>query len=312
MSYTTPEFEFPGDYSKEQNVKVFVAKPTPNRDGKNQLKKSIMLLSYKYIPIIPEAERNKLYDIYDDSPILFTLLDQMDFLFNFLHQDNIDYFSNRKVSCFNVKNFLEKELEFYRSATTDVESYPIFKHIDNDTLQNINFIGKIKTLMEIAERQNISDFDKLQFGEDINKKDLNIKTPDTKEFNKLKNCVINIFHRRFDDFLEEQLNNELSKIEDKSNTNKHENIFCNNGFELFEYLLEYYISKRRGKYEDISYFYRRLFKDNYIHQKPTPFKEWYNELFNEDIEKIKTTKQSENENRIKHYQLSLDWFKQQK
>jgi hypothetical protein len=102
--------------------------------------------------------------------------------------------------------------------------------------------------------------------------------------------------------------NDIEKI----STDKHENIFFNNGFKLFEYILEHYISNKRGKYEDLSFFYRKLYDDKFIHQRPTPFKEWYNEEYNENIDKIKTIQQTENENRIKHYQLSIDWFKQKK
>jgi hypothetical protein len=217
MINTTEEFEYPNDLNKVQNVKVFVAKTEPIEDGRSRLVKSSLLFTYKYIPLIPEEERNKLFDIYGDSKILKDILNGMDDLFNFLFRINVSHFSNRIVSSVNIKKFLINELEFYRSNTSDVENYPILKHIDPNTLQNISFIKNINILMEIAERKNISDLNVMQY-EDYSEENFNINTPETNDFKKLKNCVVNIAWQRFEDFIEEELRKENIDTKDNFNT----------------------------------------------------------------------------------------------
>ena len=44
-----------------------------------------------------------------------------------------------------------------------------------------------------------------------------------------------------------------------------------------------------------------MYEDKYIHAKVTPFIEWFNLKYQEDIGKIKTYYQVKNENREKHY-----------
>lgn len=88
-------------------------------------------------------------------------------------------------------------------------------------------------------------------------------------------------------------------------------IFSNYGFELFEHILNEYIKPKntKGRYEDLSYYYRRLFEDKFIHQKPEPFRLWFIEKYTEEFSKIKTKEQTKNIARIKHYSNALDWFR---
>lgn len=88
-------------------------------------------------------------------------------------------------------------------------------------------------------------------------------------------------------------------------------MFCNNGFELFEHILSEYIKPKNtnGRYEDLSYFYRCLFDDNFIHHKPEPFRIWFMKKYTEEFSKIKTKQQTRNALRKKNYALALDWFK---
>jgi hypothetical protein len=88
-------------------------------------------------------------------------------------------------------------------------------------------------------------------------------------------------------------------------------VFCNDGFELFEHILSEYIKPKNtnGRYEDLSYFYRCLFDDNFIHQKPEPFRIWFMKKYTEEFSKIKTKEQTRSYLRKKNYALALDWFK---
>ena len=94
---------------------------------------------------------------------------------------------------------------------------------------------------------------------------------------------------------------------------KHENIFSNNGFMLFKYILSEYIKPKGklGRYNDLSYFYRVLFTDKYIHQKSEPFRVWFIETYYDEFTKIMTQTSIETPQRKKDYSTALDWFKTQ-
>lgn len=97
---------------------------------------------------------------------------------------------------------------------------------------------------------------------------------------------------------------------------KHENIFCNNGFILFEYILNEYVKPldKRGRLSDIHFYYWSMYnhEPQLIHQRPERFKEWFFNNYNsEDLGKIKTYNEVENPNRKKHYSNALDWFQTQ-
>jgi hypothetical protein len=97
---------------------------------------------------------------------------------------------------------------------------------------------------------------------------------------------------------------------------QHENIFSNNGFLLFEYLMSNHIRPKgtKGRFADISDYYRKMFDSEiqYIHQRPEVFSKWfYNTYDKEDIGKIKTATNLKGIDRDKHYSTALDWFKTQ-
>jgi hypothetical protein len=102
----------------------------------------------------------------------------------------------------------------------------------------------------------------------------------------------------------------------KNQTPKHDNIFSNNGFILFEYLLNNYIKPKgkRGRLSDIGFYYWKMHdsEPQYIHQRPETFKKWFYINFNnEDIGKIKPLYELKNPDREKHYSTALEWFKSQ-
>lgn len=94
----------------------------------------------------------------------------------------------------------------------------------------------------------------------------------------------------------------------------HENIFCNNGFEMFKYILNVYVKPNRGRLSDIHFFYWSMYNNNpqLIHQRPERFKEWFFENYKEDLGKIKIYNDVKNKDRLIHYSNALDWFKLQK
>jgi hypothetical protein len=96
----------------------------------------------------------------------------------------------------------------------------------------------------------------------------------------------------------------------------HSEIFSNNGFELFEYLLTHIIKPTgtKGRFSDIAYYYWQMYNSEiqYIHQRPETFKRWFCKTYaNEDIGKIKTADNVKNVDRAKHYSTALEWFKTQ-
>jgi hypothetical protein len=113
------------------------------------------------------------------------------------------------------------------------------------------------------------------------------------------------------------LNFKMFKVEIKNNiptTPKHENIFCNNGFVLFDHILNEYVKTNIGRLSDIHFFYRSMYdnKPQFIHQRPERFKEWFFENYNEeDLGKIKTYNDVKNPDRQIHYSNALNWFKLQ-
>jgi hypothetical protein len=114
--------------------------------------------------------------------------------------------------------------------------------------------------------------------------------------------------KQLDNLIESMLNKKDTQINKKP---KHENIFCNNGFELFEYILTNHIAEDRGRINDISFYYWKMFNDNYIIQRPFVFVEWFMNFYDKENFQIKTLVNARSVNRLKHYSNSLDWFKLQ-
>lgn len=114
------------------------------------------------------------------------------------------------------------------------------------------------------------------------------------------------------------LNINKYKVEIKTETTestdpKHEPIFSNNGFVLFNHILNEYVKTNRGRLSDIHFYYWSLYdnKPQFIHQRPERFKKWFFENYNEDLGKIKTFKEVNIGDRPIHYSNALDWFKLQ-
>ncbi|MBA0882828.1 hypothetical protein [Flavobacterium undicola] len=135
------------------------------------------------------------------------------------------------------------------------------------------------------------------------------------------NNIHEIFHKIFLNLISEEKEPEPFDLLDtstvKKNTiiikEKYGEMFSNNGFDLFEHILNEFVKQKNttGRYEDLSYYYRCLFEDKFIHQKPAPFRLWFIKEYEEDFSKIKTKTQTTNSQRKKDYSTALEWFKLQ-
>lgn len=115
--------------------------------------------------------------------------------------------------------------------------------------------------------------------------------------------------RSFITFLDIKTTTKISKTFYK---NQHSTMFTNDGFELFEYILNNHITEKRGRINDISFYYWKMREDKLIIQRPFPFVKWFVELYSVEDFQIKTLATVHNPDRLKHYSNSLDWFKLQK
>lgn len=107
---------------------------------------------------------------------------------------------------------------------------------------------------------------------------------------------------------------------EKQDFEKHNEIFSNNGFVLFEYLMEKYVKPvgTTARFSEISFYYWKMYdeeKENtrYIHERPEAFKKWFFKKYNqEDIGKIKTLQELKkskiSDYREEFYEAALTWF----
>lgn len=134
---------------------------------------------------------------------------------------------------------------------------------------------------------------------------LNLQEPYIKKLTEMKYKVIDLLN-----YLE---NIDVDKFNGNnySVTESHQHIFCNNGFALFEYILNNHISENRGRCNDVSFFYWKMYlnKPQYIHQKPEVFNNWFTEKYNGNFAKIRPFNEVDTIKRNKLYAKSLDWFK---
>lgn len=119
--------------------------------------------------------------------------------------------------------------------------------------------------------------------------------------------------RKLRNYVKSLIENIGKKESEEPSDPKHEKIFCNNGFVLFDHILNEYVKTDRGRLSDIHFFYRSMYENDpqYIHQPPERFKEWFNSEYDEDLGKIKTYNQVNDPDRRKHYSHALEWFKTQ-
>jgi hypothetical protein len=251
-------------------------------------------------------------------------------------------FLKKKIEEINDDLVTEKELENYDQYLYD------FEPIKNKELINDFLLKFIVRYNDYSVKNNKTEF--IEFQKRLN---LEVLKSSIKKIKAKKRIIVlnkylqlinneisfgnkkNIFFISYDSHIysnrfnfetledkKEVFENELNliKLKDVINTktknSKHENIFSNNGFILFEYLLNEHIRPKgtTGRFSDIAHYYWKMYNSEiqYIHQRPEAFKTWFLLEYNkEDIGQIKTATNLKNTNRDKHYSNSLDWFKSQ-
>jgi len=229
----------------------------------------------------------------------------------------------------NTNNFFKK-VATGNVSQIDINTY-IQKVTDNHKLENLKILLKdLEFFIFIYEDEIRGDITIEMIQKRISeykKNDKEIPIDKTPEIKNIKTGEI-IFEGResydieklfypYDMFCIRQLRNYVnhlisSKTKQDNLINKHEHIFSNNGFILFEHLLSNYVKSGRGRKSDIAFFYWEMFNDknHFIHQRPESFKNWFFSTYNnEDLGKLKTYDMVKNPNRIKDYSTALEWFK---
>lgn len=119
-------------------------------------------------------------------------------------------------------------------------------------------------------------------------------------------------------FIKSELDFKL-KVEQTSGAEKeeeqHQHIFSNNGFKLFEYILNKCARPKdvRGHQADVIYYYHRLKAENYVHQPISAFLNWYWEYTNKEVYiQNKTLDEIKNVTKDNLFSNAFTWFKQQK
>lgn len=124
---------------------------------------------------------------------------------------------------------------------------------------------------------------------------------------------VNFIESMFDDITFGNHQQPNVNITQKKDIKRHNEIFTDNSFFLFQYILENFIRKDKGRYEDLSFFYWKMRNDGYIHQKPFVFKDWFTLNFNNEkiFTKVKTLDQVKTAQRERNYSISKELFKQE-
>jgi len=91
-------------------------------------------------------------------------------------------------------------------------------------------------------------------------------------------------------------------------------VFANNGFQLFEHILNEYVKSKdkRGRKSDLIYFYWEMYNSTpqYIHQKPEAFFTWFDREYSETSGQLKVYDNVKTDQRKKDYSTALEWFKE--
>lgn len=217
-----------------------------------------------------------------------------------------------KEIIFSTKEYKEKYNDLLESYLSNgYEDLEQVDFINSEILIYSNYINKISSFRTRAFFSGREEWQGLENNLDEIETQLRNKLYGIdNDFNEQIFINVDISFTKIIEFLKLQ---KLNPTPTTKTTPKHENIFCNNGFELFEYILNEYVKSNRGRLSDIHFFYWSMHNNEpqLIHQRPEPFKDWFNEKYNEDLGKIKTYTQVENPDRKIHYSNALDWFKLQ-
>lgn len=218
-----------------------------------------------------------------------------------------------RVSVFSIALLNELFIYYHRSLLIDLDVPEIiFKFKNRKLTHNLteisNFINKqyfLTIKSKILDIPNKSEQEK-----EIKNMILSLSTADFENDSNVFENEIKYF-KDLVIYLPEP-DKEDTKLTRATTDNLHPTMFINNSFKLFEHILENYITENRGRINDISFYYWKMFNDDLIIQRPTPFISWFSKKYSEDVGQIKTLNYTSNTNRLKHYSTALDWFKNQK
>jgi hypothetical protein len=237
-----------------------------------------------------------------------------------------------KVTFIEQQNYIESitgnyDLKKLRTLSFDLTIFISNKREElEDKIENENIENEIKRYKELGLKIPYRDALNLEyFSAEIANLPLEnipktIQVVDLIEmFHSSKSFNINNLKNRIKESINKQLESRKQELEKelkpltKNNEpeNKHPTMFVNGGYKLFEYILNNHIAVNRGRINDISFYYWKMYNDKLIIQKPYPFVEWFMDLYAVENFQIKTLKTVQNTNRLKHYSNSLDWFKLQ-
>lgn len=232
-------------------------------------------------------------------------------------------YSNENSLYFEYSSFLVYELTFesrFKEAKDNFFDISKLDFVKNEyerlIFNEVMFIGLEP---ETQKRLIISYRKKRLFLENI-LKEHNLKTkvktvtkykPNFEAFVKYENIIID--NKKIEP---EPLDlSDTSTVENKIIVIKepYGEMFSNNGFELFEYILNEYVKPKeaKGRKSDLIYYYWEMHNSNtqYIHQRPEPFFKWFAKKYNETTGQLKTYNDVKTPQRIKDYSTALEWFK---
>lgn len=224
----------------------------------------------------------------------------------------VEYISFLQFECPEIETKLNKVLTYLKTT-----------HLKDEAKQRFLRYSKRLNVLLFEFEDELKRLNSSRNIELENAFDFELDNDYTIESNKLLPNYLEI-EKEFKDFIKieeipigknEYLNN--SYRVNKVVIQQHTDIFSNNGFELFSYILENHIQPKgkSGRYADLSYYYWEMYnsKPKYIHQRPESFKNWFCINYTDSFNKIKAIHEVTDKkgNRTKDYKSSLDWFNTQ-
>lgn len=236
---------------------------------------------------------------------------------------------------FRLESFMKGKLDYYNYFGFNGYISKLFyecKKEENFTVENCDLISPYWSLtnmlcMYIDKRdfKNENVFENDNFCNDwdelciiSNGRFREFSDFETTEYVETKTSITDIIASRqtdqpqqtepFDLFDTSAVENEIKIIKEPNGE-----MFSNNGFELFEYILTELVKPKetKGRKSDLIYYYWEMHNNNpqYIHQRPAPFFNWFEKEYKETTGQLKTYYNVKTAQRIKDYSTALDWFK---
>ena len=217
---------------------------------------------------------------------------------------------------FNQQIFKKNSLEISNSTIIKVERKKIKNAIKeikafqnileqpydiNNTLELLWFLHN--RIDEINENIEYVDFEKIDFDPENQLNSENDNEKVIKSILTKRNYFIELLKDK-----ELKLNEILNYLKEDNfyyiDTNNN-NYFNNNGEELFDYIYYNYIKNCKSKEAELSFYYRKMEKDNFFTFNQTQFKNWYRVKYKDEKEyKFRGLSDVSNQSRVNNYQIA--------